>query len=283
MQIRSDLIYLLKLSRPRFWFYLAGPALLGIIYGSTELLDNLFLKTALFLYFLIPANIFLYGVNDYFDRRIDTKNPKKQGKEVKYTKNIFVNTLVVSSGLLGLLIVYLIGDIFASVIMVLFLFLSVFYSAPPLRFKTKVFLDSLSNILYILPGLIVFIALSDFESLPLTVVFSGFTWSMAMHTFSAVPDIKPDVKAGITTTATYLGIKNTLIYCFVLWILSAGLLSLYSYYAGLLMSIYPGLLLFYVVRNISIRKAYWWYPYINSFTGFLFVIFELWRHTANGF
>ncbi|MEF8937724.1 MAG: lycopene elongase, partial [Halovenus sp.] len=70
--------YLFWLSRPRFWFYLAGPVIVGVVYGASSQAD-LFtpLTVELFLYFLIPANIFLYGINDIFDADIDQLNPKK--------------------------------------------------------------------------------------------------------------------------------------------------------------------------------------------------------------
>jgi 4-hydroxybenzoate polyprenyltransferase len=46
---------------------------------------------------------------------------------------------------------------------------------------------------------------------------------MAMHAFSAVPDIEADRQAKLTTTATILGHKGTLLYCALLWTISAAL------------------------------------------------------------
>ena len=36
---------------------------------------------------------------------------------------------------------------------------------------------------------------------------------MAMHCYSAIPDIEPDKQAGLVTTAVYLGKQNSLLYC----------------------------------------------------------------------
>jgi lycopene elongase/hydratase (dihydrobisanhydrobacterioruberin-forming) len=44
---------------------------------------------------------------------------------------------------------------------------------------------------------------------------------MAMHAYSAIPDIQPDTEAGLTTTAVYLGKQGTLIYCGLLWVAAA--------------------------------------------------------------
>ncbi len=74
--------YLLRLSRPRFWLYLGGPVIVGVSYaadGPGELFSPL--AIALFLYFTIPGNVFLYGVNDIFDADIDEHNPKKDEAE----------------------------------------------------------------------------------------------------------------------------------------------------------------------------------------------------------
>ncbi len=70
--------FIFKISRPRFWLYLAGPYLLGYAAGVNNLNDFISAKFAVyFLFFLIIANIFLYGVNDYFDNDTDQYNDKK--------------------------------------------------------------------------------------------------------------------------------------------------------------------------------------------------------------
>ena len=60
--------YLLTLSRPRFWLYLAGPIAVAVPFGVSAT-DGLFTPVTLplFAYFLLPANVFLYGINDVFD------------------------------------------------------------------------------------------------------------------------------------------------------------------------------------------------------------------------
>jgi 4-hydroxybenzoate polyprenyltransferase len=80
-----SLARLAKRSRPHFWLYLAGPVLVGVAFGVPSIAD-LFapVSVALFAYFLLPANAFLYGANDIFDADIDEENPKKEGRELRY-------------------------------------------------------------------------------------------------------------------------------------------------------------------------------------------------------
>jgi 4-hydroxybenzoate polyprenyltransferase len=73
--------FIFKISRPRFWLYLAGPYLVGYAAGVHFIKD--FLNLCFFVYFfffLSIANIFLYGVNDLYDHDTDIKNERK-GKD----------------------------------------------------------------------------------------------------------------------------------------------------------------------------------------------------------
>ena len=77
--------YLFTLSRPRFWFYLAGPVLVAAAFGAgkpVDLLDGRLI--ALFLYSLLPANVLLYGINDRYDQDVDAANPKKEDREARF-------------------------------------------------------------------------------------------------------------------------------------------------------------------------------------------------------
>ena len=274
-KIKSELKYILKLSRPRFWLYLAGPAILGLVLGAENIsqLYN-FENILIFLYFLIPANIMLYGVNDYFDRDVDEGNPKKEDKEEKYRDNKFTDLTIGFSTAL-IIPVALNLPLEAFPLILAFLFLSVFYSAPPLRFKARPFMDSLSNGLYILPLAITYTAVTQTLP-PVTIFVAGWLWTMAMHTYSAIPDIEPDRKAGIQTTATFLGRKNTYIYCTVIWSLSALVAGLYSIFAGALIGFYPLLAITFYFSDFSDSEAYWYYPYINAFIGMILTMAALW-------
>jgi 4-hydroxybenzoate polyprenyltransferase len=156
-----------------------------------------------------------------------------------------------------------------------FFVLGAAYSAPPLRLKTRPPLDSLSNGLYILPGAAAYAALTG-TAPPLAALAGGWLWTMAMHTYSAVPDIEPDRRAGIETLATVLGRDRALAYCAVCWLLSAAAFALLDPRAGLLLLVYPALVGVIALRDVDVDRAYWWYPGVNAVVGAVFTVAGLW-------
>ncbi|MFC4408690.1 prenyltransferase [Haloarchaeobius iranensis] len=267
--------YLLRLSRPRFWFYLAGPVVVGVTYAASGTADLFTPATlALFAYFLLPANVFLYGVNDAFDRDIDEHNPKKAEKEVRFRRDAVVGVVVTFAGALGALFLFVLPTVGVQVLLLYFL-LAVEYSAPPLRFKTTPFLDSLSNGLYALPGVIAFVAVAGV--LPPTAAIAGaWLWTMAMHTFSAIPDIEPDREAGISTTATFLGERTTYAYCGLVWLAAAAAFALLDYRLGLLLGVYPLFVTGVALSDVAVDRAYWWFPFLNTVVGAVMTMGKLW-------
>ncbi|CAI50474.1 lycopene elongase / lycopene 1,2-hydratase [Natronomonas pharaonis DSM 2160] len=267
--------YLLRLSRPRFWLYLAGPVVVGVAYAA-ETPAELFspLAVALFAYFLLPANVFLYGVNDIFDADIDIENPKKEQREVRYRGDWTVPALVVATGALG--VAFLPALPLAGVAaMVGFLFLAVEYSAPPLRFKTTPWLDSLSNGLYILPGVVAYAGIAG-DGPPLAAIAAGWLWAMGMHTFSAIPDIDPDRAAGIETTATVLGARRTYAYCGGCWLAAAAVFGTVDVFFAAVLGIYPVFVAAIAGLGIDPERAYWWFPALNTAAGTALTLGALW-------
>ena len=272
----SRLRYLLKLSRPRFWLYLAGPVLVGVAFGARYPADLLAMSgVALFAYFLFPANVFLYGVNDVFDADVDAENPKKEGREVRYDGERFVVAAVVVSGALIAVPAAIVPPI-AVPWLVGFLLLATEYSAPPLRFKTTPFLDSLSNGLYVLPGAAAYAAVAG-EQPPALAVAGGWLWSMAMHTFSAIPDVDPDRRAGIRTTATVLGERGAYAYCAACWTLAAVAFGALDWRAGALLGVYPVVCAAVALSEVAVDRAYWYFPAINAAVGAALTMGGLWR------
>ncbi|MFB6244327.1 MAG: prenyltransferase [Halobaculum sp.] len=260
--------YLLKLSRPRFWPYLAGPVVVGVA-GAATSVPELFapLNVLLFAYFLLPANVQLYGVNDVFDRDVDESNPKKDDKEVRYGGDRLVPAAVISTSLGGLALFPLLPRV-AWPYLVGYFLLAVEYSAPPFRFKTTPFLDSVSNGLYILPGAVAYAAVAGTHP-PLSAVVGGWLWSMGMHTFSAIPDIEPDREAGIETTATVLGEAYTYAYCGAAWLLAAIAFAFLDTRIALPLLAYPVVVFGIYWSDVPVDRAYWWYPALNTLVGAL--------------
>ncbi len=268
--------YLLTLSRPRFWLYLAGPVLVGVAYAATTT-DELFAPAAvaLFAYFLVPANVFLYGINDVFDREIDAENPKKEGREARYEGQRFVPVVVALCALLGVALVAVVPPATWPWLAV-FLVLGAAYSAPPARLKTTPLLDSVSNGLYVAPGIAAYAAVAGGQP-PALAIAGGWLWAMGMHTFSAIPDIPPDRRAGIQTTATVLGESRTYAYCGACWLAAAVAFAALDLRLGALMLVYPGLVVAITTASVGVSRAYWWFPAINTVVGTLLTMGGLWR------
>ena len=272
----DGLRYLLVLSRPRFWLYLAGPVVVGVA-AAAETVPDLFLPVgfALFGYFLLPANVLLYGVNDIFDAEIDTENPKKTEREARWQGGPAVIGSVVASGLLAVPL-FAITATAAWPWLAGFLVLAVQYSAPPARFKTTPLLDSLSNGLYILPGIAAYAAIAGMQP-PAMAVVGAWLWTMGMPPFSAIPDIDPDRRAGIRTTATWLGKRRTYGYVAACWLAAAGAFAVVNIRLGTLMAVYPIFVAWVATSSVAVDRAYWWFPALNTAVGTLFTLGLLWR------
>jgi len=274
--VLGHLRYLLVLSRPRFWLYLAGPVAVGVTYGIGDV-SELFtpITVALAAYFLVPANVFLYGVNDVFDADIDELNPKKSEREARWQGDHLVVAAVLLSALLGLG-TFLITPTVAWPYLAGFLLLSVGYSAPPVRFKTTPFLDSLSNGLYVLPGAAAYATVAGTHP-PIAALVGAWLWTMGMHTFSAIPDIGPDREAGIRTTATVLGESRTYGYCVAVWAAAAVAFAAVDVRLGALLGVYPVFVAWVAASSVDVARAYWWFPAVNTVVGTLLAMGGLWR------
>lgn len=278
--------WFIQLSRPRFWVYLFGPYIVGIAAAYNQLDYNFVNVGALIiggLFFLFPANLFIYGVNDLFDYETDKNNPKKKSYETLIApknRKFFIKVLsVIMIPFVALLSYsFVISNTYIAVwSLVLFLFFGASYSTPPIRAKTKPFLDSFFNILYIFPGFIGYsVVTNSWPSIQIAVAATA--WVMAMHAFSAVPDIESDKKAKISTVATVLGKNYTIILCEVLYIASAALtysyLGIFSFIAGFVYILLM-ILAYNSKTEAELFKIYRVFPTINLLVGallFLLVI-----------
>lgn len=276
MNALETINYMVNVSRFRFWIYTAGTYVVGYSIAASSFNAFFRWEYILFLfYFFIPANIFIYGVNDFFDRDTDAKNPKKGSKEEKLN-NEKQKTLVklIWASVIFTLSVFLLNDLIAIALMGIFLFLSYFYSAPPLRFKSIPFIDFSSNMLYIMPGIFgYYIAGGTIP--PALLILAGYFHIAAMHLFSAVPDIEYDKKAKVNTTATLLGYNYSLILVTIFWIALTYLAIILSNFnpISFLVLIYPIVPLALLLnKKLDINKIYWYFPLINSTLGGLLTV-----------
>ncbi|MFW9984833.1 MAG: UbiA family prenyltransferase [Candidatus Odinarchaeota archaeon] len=203
--MRTQALLLIRTSRPLGW--LIAP--LVFLLGLTAFGSPLSLITILQLILLtFPYCVLLYGTNDIFDYEADKLNPRKTVPDSPEMETQFfplVRTLsfVVSIVLFAsAVITFNLTNIIA---MILLLFFSYFYSAPPLRFKERPPLDSFSN------GIIYFFAPvllgTSFGATLLDIPIQAYFITvcvMGIHSFSTVMDYSADKLAGDRTFAVVL-------------------------------------------------------------------------------
>ena len=211
--------HLLRVSRPRFWMYLLGPYMVALAATSLRPPVEVWL---LGLYLTLPANLLIYGVNDLFDVETDRLNPKKRDYET-LLQTSQRRTLVLAILVLNVPFLALVPFLpHAWPWLLLFLVTGIGYSVPPLRAKARPVLDAAFNILYVAPGLAAYATVSGSQP-PVPVLVAALLWCMAMHAYSAVPDIAADRAADVATVATRFGRVRTLVLCGLAYALAAVL------------------------------------------------------------
>lgn len=274
------LSFIFKISRFRFWIYTGGTFVVGYALAANALGDFLRLDYYIYLiYFFFFANVFIYGVNDYWDEETDKDNPKKDEIEHRIIDNEKRKLLKVIYLITGLSLVLMIFQTnLERILFSLFLILSYFYSSPPLRFKERPFLDFSSNYLYVMPGIFAYSMITN--SLPSLIIMLGAYFHIsAMHIFSAIPDIKYDRKAGINTTPVFIGEKLALILTLLFWLILSVIVILLADFRLLsfLVILYPLFPLLILIKDdLDVNKLYWYLPYVNtSLGGLLFTLLVL--------
>ena len=275
------MLRLFQVSRPRFWFYVFGPFIVGALIGAPDpraYLSPLSLLWALF--FLFPANLLIYGANDIFDYETDRRNAKKQGYELLVTPADHAR-LWRSIALFCLPFALLLPFAPRTCCWSLagFLFFSIFYSAPPVRAKARPIVDSAFNVLYIFPGAFGYFLTGGPNFSPMLFV-AAWLWAMAMHAYSAVPDISADRAAEVPTVATFLDLRGTLWFCLTLY-LAAAMLSLpvLGWLSIVLGAIYAALMArsLRAATESGVMKIYRIFPFVNALAGAALWWFTIWQ------
>jgi 4-hydroxybenzoate polyprenyltransferase len=198
-------------SRPLSWVNTAYP------FGAAYLLGGGPLGAAFWVgvvYFLVPYNLLMYGVNDVFDYESDLRNPRKGGVEgVVLTDRWHRLVLVtaVASNLPFVVALAAAGTARSTLVLAVVVLAVVAYSAPGLRFKERPLLDSLtSSTHFVGPALFGYVLVSGrFDTTAVAVFVAFFLWGAASQAFGAVQDIDADAGAGIASIATWLGGRAT--------------------------------------------------------------------------
>ena len=223
-------------SRPISWINTAFPFAAACLLTTGEV-DALLVVGTLF--FLIPYNLLMYGINDVFDYESDLRNPRKGGAEGALL-NPGLHRTVVWAGIVTatpLLVAMLwlagIGEPWSWLVLAVSLFAVLAYSVPGLRFKERPLVDSITSSTHFVSPAVYGLAVAGAEpTWPLLALLAAFfCWGMASHAFGAVQDVVPDREAGIASVATAFGAAATVRLALGLWA-AAGLLMLATEWPG---------------------------------------------------
>jgi 4-hydroxybenzoate polyprenyltransferase len=247
----SILAQLTLSSRPLSWINTAFPFAAAYLLTAREIDLTLIVGT---LYFLIPYNLAMYGINDVFDYESDLRNPRKGGVEgALLDPSIHRTTLVAALVTNVPFLVYLVivGDALSWLVLAISVFAVIAYSMKGLRFKEKPFLDSLTSSTHFVSPAIYGLVLADAAFTPALwlILASFFLWGIASHAFGAVQDVLADREGGLSSIATIIGARATTRLAVVVY-LASGLL--------LLGTEWPGPLAALAAVPYVVSTAQWW-------------------------
>ena len=225
-------------SRPLSWINTAFPFAAAYFVTTRELDIAFFVGT---LYFLIPYNLAMYGINDVFDYESDLRNPRKGGVEGALLAPELHRPTVLAAVFTNvpfLVVLVILGNPLSWVVLAISVFAVIAYSAKGLRFKEKPFLDSLTSSTHFVSPAIYGLVLAGATFTPQlwAVLGAFFLWGIASHAFGAVQDVVADREADIDSIATVIGARATARLSVVAYLL-AGILLLFSSWPGPLASI----------------------------------------------
>lgn len=276
---------LIVTSRPVSWVNTAYPFAAAYVLTSGTLDLRLVLGS---LFFLVPYNLAMYGINDVFDYESDLRNPRKGGVEGAVVSRSRHRMILVACALTAFpFVIWLLtqGGWPANLALLISIFAVISYSAPGLRFKERPFLDSATSAThFVAPAMYgLLLAQAELSGPTLAVIIGYFFWCMASHAYGSIQDILPDRKAQIGSIGTVLGARRTAWGSLMAYGL-AGVLMLALPLPGSLVAL---LALPYMINIIpalklndeqSERASPGWrrFLWMNYVTGFLITMLFIW-------
>lgn len=276
---------LLISSRPVSWVNTAYPFAAAYLLAAREVDPALIVGT---LFFLVPYNLAMYGINDVFDYESDLRNPRKGGAHGAVLDPRLHAVTLWAAGLSCLPFVaylVLIGSPASWLVLGVSLFFVVFYSAPPLRLKERPFADSLTSSIHFFSPTVYALTLAGVVwTWQLAAVIAAFAlWGVASHAFGAVQDVVADREAGIASIATARGARWTVRFSLACYA-AAGLVMLLAAWPGPLAAVaaLPYLATVWPYRSIddaqASRATRGWraFLWLNQLSGFVVTLLLIW-------
>ena len=220
-------------SRPLSWVNTAFPFAAAYVLTTRQVDAMLVVGT---LFFLVPYNLAMYGINDVFDYESDLRNPRKGGVEGAMLDRRMHRPILVAAVLSCLpFVVFLVivGPPLSWLVLTVSLFAVAAYSVPGLRFKERPFLDSITSSIHFVSPAIYGLVLAGavFTTQLWAVLIAFLLWGIASHAFGAVQDVLADREGEIASVATVIGAVATVRLSIVAYLL-AGVCLLFSQWPG---------------------------------------------------
>ncbi|HET6560492.1 MAG TPA: prenyltransferase [Marmoricola sp.] len=272
-------------SRPLSWVNTAYPFAAAYLLAGGGVDAALVVGTV---YFLVPYNLLMYGINDVFDYESDLRNARKGGVEgvvlsSRWHRATIVAALASNVPFIGALLWW--GSVRSAVVLAVTVLAVVAYSAPVLRFKERPVLDSVTSSTHFVGPAVFGLVLAGgpVDTVAVCALTSFFCWGMGSQAFGAVQDIGADREAGIASIGTVLGAARTVHVALGLYV-AAGLAALGTGWPGAL----AGLLVVPYAANVARFRslgdeeaerahAGWQrFLWLNYVTGFLLTQLFLW-------
>jgi len=221
----------------------------------------------------------MYGINDVYDYESDVRNPRKGGAEgALLPPELHGPTIAIAIGSTIPFVVYLlwVGSWVSWLVLAGSLFAVVAYSVPPLRFKERAVLDSVTSSVHFVSPALYGVALAGgvIDDVGWLILSAFFSWGMASHAFGAVQDVVADREAGISSIATVFGAKPTVWIAALLYALAGVFMLLTPWPLQLTAIIAPAYLAavlpFGGVSDetaSSANKGWRWFLALNFFAG----------------
>ena len=254
---------LIEISRPVLWVNTIGTTVMGM-----WLAGYLFTPAIIpiLIWVTFPFNLLIYGINDIFDQETDNINARKGSYEGAHiypheVKPIWIGVIATNVPFLIYFAITLPWQAVAW--MVAYSLFFTFYSAPPLRFKARKYLDAFSNTDYAFPLAFVPLALGH-EPVWLAVI-GLMAWSIAKHAYDAIQDIPQDSDTGIITTAVHLGPTKTAIWSSFWWVVSTVFFWFVNIPLAIANAALAFLLVYGIFRDPTPKKAHDLYKYSIAF------------------
>ena len=224
---------LLVASRPLSWVNTAFPFAAGYFMATREV-DLVFVLGTI--YFLIPYNLAMYGINDVFDYESDLRNPRKGGVEgALLDRSMHRPTLwaALLTNVPFLVFLVVVGHPLSWLVLAVSVFAVIAYSAPGLRFKERPFVDSVTSSTHFVSPAVYGLVLAGAVFTPAlwALLAAFFLWGLASHAFGAVQDVIADREADISSIATVIGARATTRLAVIAYLL-AGVLLLFTEWPG---------------------------------------------------